>query len=159
MKKYILGIVYGIISCAAVMTVVSFVMDKNMKRYSDKENHYYEKNSDSEESIPRFCNDTDNDIETQAEAIVNGTKTDASDTETGMEKDMEKATPTDSCPEGFFVKESRGYLVICHRDGKIYDFTNILVDNLDVRTKKLVKEQISFKNVAELYAFLESCTS
>ena len=144
MKNYIFGIIFGIISGMAVIAVVSILMSESIKKYADEAGDSYAYISESTEN--HLTDDAKEDIEADAAVADKNTPSDAEG------YDSEAVT-------GYFVKEKNGYLVICYRDGTIYDYTNISVETLDTTTRKLIKEQISFSGAEELYTFLESCTS
>lgn len=147
MKKYVIGIISGIIFGILVIAVVSILMDRNINKYSDQ-------------IISRYVNSDKSEINADEDSIIKGEiETDADVADTSLKNSSSLATASDASREGYFIKESDGYLVICYRDGTIYDYTNILIDTLDIATRKLVKEQVSFSSTEELYAFLESCTS
>jgi hypothetical protein len=61
--------------------------------------------------------------------------------------------------KNYIVRDYNGYVAVFTVSNSLYEFTDILVENLDSDLKKRVKNGILFEKEEELYTFLESCSS
>jgi hypothetical protein len=61
--------------------------------------------------------------------------------------------------KNYIVREFNGYVAVFTISNSLYEFTDIVVDELDSDLKKRVKNGILFEKEEELYTFLESCSS
>lgn len=59
----------------------------------------------------------------------------------------------------YYIKEYESHVAIFNKYGSLYEYTGIVLNSLDETTRNSITEGIYFKDIEDLFTFLESCTS
>ena len=93
--------------------------------------------------------------------LRNNYKSNVTDDESQILVDKEE-NPTEKTVEAneYFLTNDNGNLVITDKNGEIFCNTNISFEAMGAEDKKMIEEgNYGFKNIAEVYDFLESYSS
>lgn len=59
----------------------------------------------------------------------------------------------------YWVRSLNGYVAVFTSSGSLYEFTDILLADLDKDVRERIRNGIKFQKEKELFTFLESCSS
>ncbi len=59
----------------------------------------------------------------------------------------------------YYIKDYDSHIAIFNKQGSLYEYTGIVLNSLDENTRDNVKKGIYFKEIEDLFAFLESYSS